>query len=196
MKDAADLDLQGLTSRRPCFACLPFPFLLRVNKCSRSQFCKKLSITAVSLSFFLLRPPFFFPPPSLFFYRRWDSCRRPFFSLGRKRGRPPFFLRLEYLPPQRRNCSGCADSRSLIFSEPAHAVRRRRMWWSIRSSSRFDGAVSYYARTHMMASCAGPPNVDFSDSNFNHVAHVSSRSCGEVEENVLEHARFSWRTPS
>ena len=96
----------------------------------------------------------------------------------------------------RRNCSGCADSRSLIFSEPAHAVRRRRMWWSIRSSSRFDGAVSYYARTHMMAACAGPPNVDFSDSNFNHVAHVSSRSCGEVEENVLEHARFSWRTPS
>ena len=96
----------------------------------------------------------------------------------------------------RRNCSGCADSRSLIFSQPAHAVRRRRMWWSIRSSSRFDGAVSYYARTHMMASCAGPPNVDFSDSNFNHVAHVSSRSCGEVEENVLQHARFSWRTPS
>ena len=136
-------------------------FLPRLNdKCSRSQFCKKLSITAVSLSFFLLRPPFFFPPPSLFFYRRWDSCRRPFFSLGRKRGRPPFFLRLEYLPPQRRNCSGCADSRSLIFSQPADAVRRRRMWWSIRSSSRFDGAVSYYARTHMMASCAGPPNVD------------------------------------
>ena len=85
---------------------------------------------------------------------------------------------------------------SFSLSHAAHAVRRRRMWWSIRSSSRFDGAVSYYARTHMMASCAGPPNVDFSDSNFNHVAHVSSRSCGEVEENVLEHARFSWRTPS
>ena len=68
-------------------------------------------------------------PPSFLSYRRWDSSLRRFSSLGRKRGRQPFFL-LSGVP--QLQC-GCAHSRSLIFSQPAHAVRRRRMW-SIRST--------------------------------------------------------------
>ena len=68
-------------------------------------------------------------PPSFLSYRRWDSSLRRFSSLGRKRGRQPFFL-LSGVP--QLQC-GCAHSRSLIFSQPTHAVRRRRMW-SIRST--------------------------------------------------------------
>ena len=97
---------------------------------------------------------FFTSPPSFLSYRRWDSSLRRFSSLGRKRGRQPFFL-LSGVP--QLQC-GCAHSRSLIFSQPAHAVRRRRMW-SIRSTivgerrcrlvreGKNDGVVRWASRT-------------------------------------------------
>ena len=102
----------------------------------------------------------------------------------------PSFSYLEY-----RNCSAAVLIAEVSFSL-SQLMRSAGGGCGGPFVCRADGAVSYYAKAHMMASCTGPPNVDFSDSKFNHVAHIPSRSCGEVEENVLRHARFSWRTPS
>ena len=120
-------------------------------------------------------------PPSFLSYRRWDSSLRRFSSLGRKRGRQPFFL-LSGVP--QLQC-GCAHSRSLIFSQPTHAVRRRRMW-SIRSTivgerrCRLEREGKNDRVVHWPAECR------LSDSNFNHVADFCRSSCGQAEENVLQ----------
>ena len=98
---------------------------------------------------------FFTSPPSFLSYRRWDSCRRLSSRLAANAVGHPSFSGWSTC---RRNCSGCADSRSLIFSQPAHAVRRRRMW-SIRSTivgerrcrlvreGKNDGVVRWASRT-------------------------------------------------
>ena len=129
-------------------------------------------------------------PPSFLSYRRWDSSLRRFSSLGRKRGRQPFFL-LSGVP--QLQC-GCAHSRSLIFSQPsAHAVRRRRMW-SIRSTivgerrcrlvreGKNDRVVRWASRT---STSAIPTSTTSRTSVAAAVRH------GQAEENVLQHARFS-----
>ena len=93
----------------------------------------------------------------------------------------------------RRNCSGCADSQNLIFSQPAHAVRRRRTWWSIRSSSRrrrlvregkHDGVVHWASRT-------STPAIPTSNTSRTSLAEavVRLKQCPPARQ-------LSWRTPS
>ena len=135
---------------------------------------------------------FFTSPPSFLSYRRWDSSLRRFSSLGRKRGRQPFFL-LSGVP--QLQC-GCAHSRSLIFSQPsAHAVRRRRMW-SIRSTivgerrcrlvreGKNDRVVRWASRT-------STPAIPTSTTSRTSLAEavVRLKQCPPARQ-------LSWRTPS
>ena len=103
----------------------------------------------------------------------------------------PSFSYLEY-----RNCSAAVLIAEVSFSL-SQLMRSAGGGCGrfVRLSSVSEGAVSY-ARARMIVSCTGPPNVDFSDSNFNHVADFYRSSCGQAEENVLQHARFSCENSS